>query len=415
MKYLKRLKIPSIAKIIKHAWDKSRKTILWSSGVVCIGLVVWGYFKLDSPEKREEARSVVYPILLGVGGVWLNREFQKAQDRRAELDRKEQREQEEFKTYLEKMEQLIKDGIESEEDDTFKIAQALTANVLRELTEERQNQVMFFLDSLKLVKKNEQKSQVNDSDLPSNNHLISLFRGIRLINADLRNIYAIGIDADAADLSGANLEKTDLSYANFRKANLSNANLKETNFFEANLQRVDLSETKLYEAFWFETNLQGADLYKADFEGASLTLVNFQEANLSKANFQGASFDEPNLKGANLSGADLREAKLRNANLEGAKLSVSLSSLFSLDRGYTDLTRADLVEANLQKANLSSANLQWANLSGANLQEANLSKADLRGANLLGANLEGANLQGSIYCETTMPDGSINNQDCDLK
>ena len=34
------------------------------------------------------------------------------------------------------------------------------------------------------------------------------------------------------------------------------------------------------------------------------------------------------------------------------------------------------------------------------------------GANLEGANLTGVSLQGVILCNTTMPDGSINNSNC---
>ena len=47
-------------------------------------------------------------------------------------------------------------------------------------------------------------------------------------------------------------------------------------------------------------------------------------------------------------------------------------------------------------------------LSGADLEGANLRHANLRGGNLLGANLKGVR-----FCYTTMPDGSVNNSDCD--
>ncbi|NEO85896.1 MAG: pentapeptide repeat-containing protein [Spirulina sp. SIO3F2] len=416
MQYFKRFKIPSISNLLERAWRKYRKAILWSGGFICIGCVVWGYFQLDSSEKREEARNVVYPLLLGVGGVWLNREFQKGQDRRAELDRREQREQDEFKTYLDKMERIIKEGIESENDDNFKIAQALTANVLRELTEERQNQVMFFLDSLNLVGKQDKESQTANSELQSNNQCISLLRGMKLANADLQKLYAVGFYADSADLRGAKLQEADFSEANLQQVKLSGVELQRTNFFGANLQEADLSNTKLFEAIWFEVNLQGAKLYRANFEGASLTLVNFKNAYLSEANFRRASFDESNFQGANLSGANLRETRLHNANLEGANLSASLRLLTTLDlAAYTDLTGSDLSGANLKKAKLSSANFQGANLSKANLQEADLFRVDLRGADLREANLEGAKIHEVLYCNTIMPDGSINNQDCDLR
>ena len=42
----------------------------------------------------------------------------------------------------------------------------------------------------------------------------------------------------------------------------------------------------------------------------------------------------------------------------------------------------------------------------------NLPPTNLTGANLTGAKLEGVNLDGVILCNTTMPDGSINNSNC---
>ena len=62
----------------------------------------------------------------------------------------------------------------------------------------------------------------------------------------------------------------------------------------------------------------------------------------------------------------------------------------------------DLSEANLEGANLGRANLEGANLTGANLE----------GADLYKANLEGSDLSGAILCNTTMPDGTIDNSGC---
>ena len=48
---------------------------------------------------------------------------------------------------------------------------------------------------------------------------------------------------------------------------------------------------------------------------------------------------------------------------------------------------------------------------GCDLREANLELADLSRANLLEADLRGADLRGAHFCNTTMPDGWINNRD----
>ena len=46
-------------------------------------------------------------------------------------------------------------------------------------------------------------------------------------------------------------------------------------------------------------------------------------------------------------------------------------------------------------------------LTGADLRKANLSNADLTGAEL-----NFADLTGTTFCNTMMPDGSVNNADC---
>ncbi len=73
----------------------------------------------------------------------------------------------------------------------------------------------------------------------------------------------------------------------------------------------------------------------------------------------------------------------------------------------------DLSNTFLSGANLYKASLTGADLREADLREADLNEADLRGANLHGADLRGANLRGATFCKTTMPDGTINNNDCE--
>ena len=81
------------------------------------------------------------------------------------------------------------------------------------------------------------------------------------------------------------------------------------------------------------------------------------------------------------------------------------------------LNRANLTGANLSGTALYRADLRDANLTGANLSGASLGNAKLDGSNLSGADLWGtllhkANYTGAKFCNTTMPDGSINNSDC---
>jgi hypothetical protein len=82
--------------------------------------------------------------------------------------------------------------------------------------------------------------------------------------------------------------------------------------------------------------------------------------------------------------------------------------------GKCDLAGADLSGANLKGANLGSANLLGADLTGADLRGANLDKACLTNADLTGAKINAStNADSARYCGTIMPDGSINDRDCD--
>ena len=122
----------------------------------------------------------------------------------------------------------------------------------------------------------------------------------------------------------------------------------------------------------------------------------------------------------NLKGADLRDADLAGSNLTGANLTGA------------NLTGANLTGANLQPtpplmANFRSATSTSASLRGANLSNARLDGAYLRGVDLTNANLSGASLQemydydrrnvrrSNFYCNTTMPDGTVNNTDCESR
>ena len=91
-----------------------------------------------------------------------------------------------------------------------------------------------------------------------------------------------------------------------------------------------------------------------------------------------------------LTGMELPGANLRNAQLAGSYL--GYTSFFSADLSYADLNYTDLSEADLRNASLMGSNLKNSILEGANLKD--------------------AKLWGAKFCNTTMPDGSINNRDC---
>jgi hypothetical protein len=68
---------------------------------------------------------------------------------------------------------------------------------------------------------------------------------------------------------------------------------------------------------------------------------------------------------------------------------------------------------NCTGCNLSRANLRGADLSGANFTKANLSGACLIDADFTGATFaNNTNLANAIFCNTTMPNGSVNDSGC---
>lgn len=92
----------------------------------------------------------------------------------------------------------------------------------------------------------------------------------------------------------------------------------------------------------------------------------------------------------------------------------------------TQCPGVDLSRANLSGSTLggepTGIDLTGANLSGANLTGADFYQTSLRGANLSGADLSGADftearlgaveLMGAKTCNTIMPSGWVNNDDC---
>lgn len=109
----------------------------------------------------------------------------------------------------------------------------------------------------------------------------------------------------------------------------------------------------------------------------------------SGADLRGCDFGDDILTKRNLSGCDLRGACLDGADLREAILDGS-----------------DLGGACLQGALLVETSLRGVTLKGAALCGANLTRADLSGARVTSAQLECA-----LICSTTMPDGTLGDDD----
>jgi uncharacterized protein YjbI with pentapeptide repeats len=204
---------------------------------------------------------------------------------------------------------------------------------------------------------------------------VSLVKGARLTNGDLRWSFAARSFLVNADLRGSNLSWSILNDADLRGANFGDRLL----------------------GLHPGANLQYASLSRSKLKGAQLVGADLRHSILRSADFRGADFMYTSLDDADLQGADLREVEglnkkqiKRARNWPLAHYSHKEIKLLDLYSDHNERVK----NKNLADLNLSQANLKGANLKGANLDRVNLEKADLKGANLNGAKLRGAKLRG---------------------
>lgn len=150
-----------------------------------------------------------------------------------------------------------------------------------------------------------------------------------------------------------------------------------------------------------EGSLKRANLRGTDLSGADLSFVNFHESIYDLETI----FDECIYTSGieTLSGNEIYSTLAQ----AGAMYIASGVNLRGSDLRNADLRGADLSEANLSNANLNGADLSQATLFQANLEGADLDYADLTDADLEQANLVNAQIRMTIFCNTTMPDGTV--------
>lgn len=267
--------------------------------VVVLLLFVWGAYRFgwewagfvtfttDKIDKKEVHLGktlwdwldlLIVPLVLIVGGYFLNQAQRQREQDIADENRKTDREiaknreeEQALREYFEAMTELLldKDLRTSEVGaEVRSVARARTLEVMRSFdnalseSKDRKGSVVRFLYEAGLIKiEDKEKDPI-----------------IRL---------------DKAHLQGANLEG-----ANLERAYLQGARLREANLEGAWLEGANLWETKLEGA-----NLQGAHLKEASLGRAHLQGANLREASLGAANLQGANLEGANLEGAYLSGA----------------------------------------------------------------------------------------------------------------
>ena len=211
-------------------------------------------------------------------------------------------------------------------------------------------------------------------------------KGADLRSADLSGSNLTGADLSKANLTGANVSGSNLTGATLSGANLTGANvsgsilkdarLNQTVLFNANLSfSGTLSDRQLDDALFFQTKMPDTTIRSDNF--------------IPKPNGNFKILEDTNLRGVDLSGVKLIGARISDSDLSGADLSGA------------DLSGADLRGVDLSGANLRNADLRWANLV----------RPDLRNANLTNAKMP-ENTDVLTTCNTTMPNGTIDNTDC---
>ena len=179
--------------------------------------------------------------------------------------------------------------------------------------------------------------------------------------------------AGESDFSG-----TKLRY----KAQLNDADLRDIRLDGASLERIQL----------IGSNLAGASLKNVIMLGSRLERGIFCKANLSSANLSNS-----NMESANLQGAILQEAIMSQTWCKDACFS------------YSDLRGARMGQCYVKGCDFSYADLRDAFLEEDTF-EADLSYANFRGAQTR-QNIE-AIFGVGLLCNTTLPDGTVRNDDC---
>ncbi|NEQ98857.1 MAG: pentapeptide repeat-containing protein, partial [Cyanothece sp. SIO2G6] len=213
------------------------------------------------------------------------------------------------------------------------------------------------------------------------------------------------------DLRGADLSGLDLDDANLEGSNLAGANLQETELEDVYLVGANLDGANLTDADLSGGRLTYASLENSDLTRADLNVVNFQQANLTGATLTEATLGGGNLDYSNLTNADFTDADLTRFT------AVGFIPFLGLDRFrlYTTLRNVQASGAIFQNADLTRTRLDGADLTEANFAEANVDTTDFTGAVLTGAIANGVDFTDAKLCNTTLPDGRVNTQDCELE
>jgi uncharacterized protein YjbI with pentapeptide repeats len=178
---------------------------------------------------------------------------------------------------------------------------------------------------------------------------------------------------DTLDLEGANLQNAKLRFLSAKKISLRNANL----------SFADISNN-----YWDEADFSGATLHRANLSRSTMRGSNFEKSFSGALELLGGDFTNASFKDAEMDGVDMRAANFTSANFENA--------IIDSDGPY---------DPHYLAANFTDANFKGAKIS--------LIKLTIDDDSPSGENITGRAIENIILCRTIMPDGTINNRDCE--
>jgi uncharacterized protein YjbI with pentapeptide repeats len=204
------------------------------------------------------------------------------------------------------------------------------------------------------------------------------------------------------NFTGADFSYANLNYSDFRITLRGYI----TPLAAANFQNANLNHATLKSAILYGDNFTYATLTSANLQHADLSLANFKNADFAKADlrFAVSTADAMHGWGATLQNADFSYANLTSANL------------------YADFRGANFSHAILRHAMLTTSNEaindpDWKPNGAYQLWEhTNFSYADLTKATFrdYSTTSRKPDLSKALFCHTIMPDGKINNRDCNI-
>ena len=192
---------------------------------------------------------LLFPAILSVGAVWLQRWARLSSEERERQERALTREIEAarfretaLQTYFDRMTNLLleRDLQKKSNKDARALARARTLSLLQQLAKDgiRKGSLILFLYETDLITGKKPIVSLSGADLKS----------VDLRGADLPNINLEGASIEEGCFQGAHLENACLMNAYLAKANLTGAYLAQANFAHAYLLDADLSGVDLHGA-----------------------------------------------------------------------------------------------------------------------------------------------------------------------